>query len=135
MGKKVAIGTVVGFVVLFLAGMLIYGFLMKSTMDSWAETAGDCMNLEPTMLLVIVGTLVQALLFALILYKFNVNSLAGGAVAGVWVTFLVSLMYDLWFKGSFDWMSWNMAITDILINTVMGALAGAAIGLVYDKVK
>ncbi len=135
MGKKIALGTVAGFIGLMIGGFLIYGLLMKGDMEAMAAASGGCMKAEPDAVPMIVATVIQALFFTLVLYKFNVNTLVGGAVAAVWVNILISAMYDLWFMGSFDWITSSMVIKDFLANIVIVFLGGAAIGWVFGKVK
>ena len=135
MGKKVALGTIAGFIALFALGALIYGVLLKGTMSKMAAAAGDCMIAEPGMALVAVATLVQAFLFTLLLHKLNANTFSKGLIAGAWVGFLIVLMYDIWFKASFPFFNISFAVADILGSTTMAALSGGVIGLVLGKVK
>jgi hypothetical protein len=135
MAKKILFGTVAGLVVLLLGGWLVYGVVLKGTMEEWAQAAGDCMHTEPDMVTILVATLIQALLFALILDKFKANTLTAGAIAAGWITFLVALMYDLWLMAAFDFFTASVLPVDVVANTVVAILGGAAIGFTYSKVR
>ena len=134
MGKKIALGTIAGFIGLMVGGFLVYGVIMKDAMSGMAEASGGCMSAEPSALLMIIGTLIQAFVFTIVLYKFNISTLAKGAVTILWLMLLISVMYDSWFYGSFDWVTPKMVLTDIISNAIMAPIAGGVIGWVLGKV-
>lgn len=135
MAKKVAIGTGVGFVTLFILGYLVYEVLMKGSMAEMQAAAGACMSTEPQFAYIILATLVQSLLISMVLYKFNVASFQGGLINTAWVFLLIGLWYDIWFHAAMPWFTTNMAIMDVVMNTIQSAIAGGVIGWVYGKVK
>lgn len=134
MGKKVAIGTIVGFIVLFGLGALIYMVILKDAMAEMAAAAGDCMSSEPNMVHIALATLAQALLLSAVLYRFGVNTFSTGLVAGGWIMLLISFWYNIWFL-AMPWYNTNMMIKDTVMGTVMGLITGGIIGWVYGKVK
>jgi ABC-type cobalt transport system substrate-binding protein len=133
MGKKVAIGTAVGFVALFILGWVVYGMLLKDTMAKAYADSG--MNMEPGMVHIILATIVQALLITLILYKFNVTTFMGGLIAAGWVSFLIGLMYAIWHDTSYSWYTMNTGVMEVVVGTVTTAIGGGIIGWVMGKVK
>jgi len=135
MGKKVALATLAGFVTLFILGYLVYEVLMKGSMAEMQAAAGACMSTEPAYAYIIVATLVQSLLISLVLYKFNATTFQSGLMNSAWVVLLICLWYDIWFLTSMPWFTNNMAIMDVVMNTVQSAIAGGVIGWVLGKVK
>jgi len=74
-------------------------------------------------------------LISLVLYKFNATTFQSGLMNSAWVVLLICLWYDIWFLTSMPWFTNNMAIMDVVMNTVQSAIAGGVIGWVLGKVK
>jgi hypothetical protein len=134
MYKKIILSTLGGAVVLFLAGGLIFGVLLMDMMTGMMETCKVCMNETMSMPWIVVANIIQALLLAIVLDKFGISTVKNGAIAGAWITLLIGVMFDSWMFAQFNFMTPNMMVIDVIANTVMGALAGAVIGLILGKV-
>lgn len=135
MGTRTAIGTVIGFVVLFLLGWLIYGVLLKSIMAESYAAAGSCLNPGENYVTITIATLIQAILIAWLMDKLGRRTFLSGFITAAWIFLLVALWYNIWFVQSFTWYTPNSAIADTLANTVMGGLTGGLVAFAYSRMK
>ena len=133
MNTKTLIGGLIGGVVYFLLGMLVYGFLMKDLMASNM----NCMRpeAEMSMPLGIVANLLWGLFLAFVLSKWqNVNSFSSGLQAGALFTAALAIALDVGFYTySTLFNSWSGVAIDIVVNVVMGAIVGGAIGWWFGR--
>ena len=134
MGKKIGLATLAGFITLMILGFLIWGLLLMDTMQSILGETG-CMLLEPNMLYISLGTLVQALFLALVLNRFGATTFQAGAVAAAWITLLISAMMGFYFLGQFSFYNTNAFLIDLVAGTVHGAIGGGIVAWVLGKVK
>jgi hypothetical protein len=135
MGKHVLIATGIGFVALWILGLLIFGLLLSGTMADLMAGAGDCVSMEPNMVLITLATLIQALFLALVLDKFNASTLKSGAIAAAWVTALISLMMGVWFLMMYPHYGNDLLAFDVLTGVVHAAIGGGIIGWALGKFK
>lgn len=131
MNNRVLLAALVGGVVLFFGGWLIFGILMMDTMR----------NLNPGMLATAkepmvfwalgLSNLVWALLYALIFDRWaRISTFRGGAIAGAWMTTLIGMAFDFSMFSMSTTMSLSWALVDIPLNAVWGAISGGVIGWV-----
>lgn len=135
MYQKITAATLCGALTLFLAGGLIFEVVLKSWMTENIKAMGDCVNISPNMLHIILANLVLALLFSTVLYKFGISTFRSGAIAAAWIAFLLVIWFDVWMFATFHFMTTQMFLMDVVTQTLMGALAGGVIGWVLGKVK
>lgn len=133
MNTKTLIGGLIGGVVYFLLGMLVWGFLLKDMMASNMS----CMRAEAEMSipLGIVANLLWGLFLAWVLTKFqNVNSFSTGMQTGALFAGFLSLAMDIGFYTySTMFNSWSAVAIDIALNIVMGAIVAGVIGWWYGR--
>ncbi len=133
MNTKTLIGGLIGGVVYFLLGMLVWGFLLKDMMASNMS----CMRAEAEMSipLGIVANLLWGLFLAWVLTKFqNVNSFSTGMQTGALFTGFLALAMDIGFYTySTMFNSWSAVAIDIALNIVMGAIVAGVIGWWYGR--
>lgn len=126
--KKVLIGSVVGGIAYFLLGWIIYGILMK---DYCAANFGqEGMRAEADMVLWAMGlaNIAAAMLMALIFSWANINSLLSGARVGAIIGFLTAVSIDLsMYAMTTMFKNWSALFVDVLLVTLMSAIAGAVI--------
>ena len=126
--KKVLIGSVVGGIAYFLLGWIIYGILMK---DYCAANFGqEGMRAEADMVLRAMGlaNIAAAMLMALIFSWANINSLLSGARVGAIIGFLTAVSIDLsMYAMTTMFKNWSALFVDVLLVTLMSAIAGAVI--------
>ena len=133
MNTKTLIGGLMGGVVYFLLGMLVYQFLMKDMMASNM----NCMRPEAEMSLPlgIVANLLWGLFLAFVLSKWqNVNSFGSGLQAGALFTAALAVAVDVGFYAySTLFNSWSGVAIDVVVNVVMGAIVGGVIGWWFGR--
>lgn len=134
MYKKVILSALGGAVAFTLLGGLIFEVLLKDLMAEMMAAMGSAVNPEPSIVLVILANLTLSVLLALLLNRFNVSTFNGGAMASVWIVFLIILWFDIWMFATFSFMTPKMMAIDIVSNTITGTLAGGVIGWIQGKV-
>ncbi len=133
--KRVAIGSIVGTIVLYLLGMLIWQILFA---DFFAANQGSATGVDreaPILWAVVLGTACYAVLLNLGLESAGssgsiANSLKVGAVIGAltWGT------ADFILYGFFNLNTVTAAVADTLLEGVRGAVSAAIIAAVLAKV-
>jgi len=131
--KSHLLGTLAGFIILFLGGWLYYDMLAKGFYDAHTTEAakalmrGDNANL----LLVAIGSLVQACVMASLYSKLTEkgNGLKFGAYFGVFVGFGIGLLN----YGIMNFMDMTGALVDFIWSIVFYAIIGWAIAFASKK--
>lgn len=135
--KKLFIGGIVGGIVFFLLGWLIYGVCLMEFMSTHTALPAPTgvnrpMPLFPYLLL---GNILSGFLFAYIFLKANVNSFVGGLSFAAVVGLLISSSYDSIMYSTTYLVSRTGVLADVAGFTVMCAVSGAVIGFIFSKVK
>jgi len=136
MNMKILKGTVFGGVVYFLLGWLVYGILMA---DFSLTNYNQCMN-RPSADMIYWAILLSNLIYALFLTLVLKWSGASGWMDGLKTGALFGLLFVLTVDLSFYSMT-NMfnnvgaMLIDMLVSTVMAAIIGTVIVLVWGKEK
>ena len=128
---KLLTGTVVGTIVAFACGFLIFGMALESYM---AENTASVT--EMSFLWLILGHVVLALLYTYIFLRWaGIKTASGGAKAAAVITLLMSLGANLIWLGSSGLFTGGItaAIVDAIGATVVWTIAGAAIGWVLGR--
>ncbi len=129
--QKFLVSGIIGGVVAFFAGWLIYGMVM---MDFFAKNAGTATGImrgdtEMVWWSLIAGNLFMGLFFSYIFNRWaNITTLAAGATAGAVIGLLMSAGNDLIMYGTSHIMNLTATVVDILTGAIMGAIVGAAVG-------
>ncbi len=127
MSTKAIVGGLIGGIVYFLIGWLVYGVLMKDAMSGI-----PCMRTPETMSMIwiLVGNLFSGLLMGYLLSKMaGANSAKGGAMAGLVIGLLFSAGYDCLMYGTTTMMDSPTGIVmDVIMSGVMSAIVGAVVG-------
>ncbi|MBP9744061.1 MAG: hypothetical protein WBC35_06620 [Saprospiraceae bacterium] len=131
MNSKVIIAALIGGIVAFLLGWLLYGVLLMDFMASNAGSATGVMKTDPQasdFIFVFLGNVGYALLLAYIFDQWaNIKTLATGAKAGALIGLLIGISYDFLNYGMTNLMNMTGAVADILMSAVMGAVTGAVV--------
>ena len=131
--KKLFIGGIVGGVVFFLLGWVVYGILLKDFFHHNPGYMGVIERKEPSFLYLVAGQVFYGFLFAYILLKANVSSVGSGLVTGAVVGLLMAASIDFTMYGTTWIMSKKAILGDVAAATIMSAIAGAAIAAVVRK--
>ena len=133
--KQWVIGSIVGAIVIFGAGWVIFEMLLG---DYYAANAGSATGLDkdpPIMWAVVVGAVAYA---ALIIYAMrgqagSVN-MVSGMKAGAIVGFLLWACADFTLFGIANMNNLTITMLDPLVELVHGGIAGAVLGALLPKV-
>jgi hypothetical protein len=129
--KNYFLAGILGGIVFFLLGWLVYGMLL---MDYMEENAGLALGVNRVdMLLWSIG--LGSLLYGFFLsYIFScvgqVKTAAAGAKSGAWVGFFVAGAIDFTKYGTTNITTLNAVAVDILAATVMASITGAVVAWV-----
>jgi len=127
--KIFLISGVVGGIINFLLGWLLYGIIFK---DQFPVTG------EMNMTMIVMGSLVGGLFVAYIFTKWaHISTWKTGLQAGAVIGLFLGLYYDFYYnamKANAD-IDWQTMGLDILLTIVMTALTGAVIAFMVDKMK
>ena len=125
MKNKVLLAALVGGVVSFFAGWVIFGMIMP-------QIAGEMpQGMEkdpPEMWALVVGNLVWGLFYALLFDRLSVSSLQSGAMNGAWIGLMIALGVDLIMYATMTIMPLKIVMIDPLITGIYAAITGAAVG-------
>ena len=130
-GKAFVGATMVGGIVSFLIGYLIWGMLFADFFANNAGTATGVMREPLNLPIVFVGTLFGAVLLTFIIGTWSKASDAGaGAKIGALVGLLVSLNIGLIQLGATNLHTTTSALVDPILSAVHGGIVGAVIAVV-----
>ena len=133
--KQWVIGTVVGAVVIFAVGYVIFDVLLG---DYYAANSGSATGVirdEPVVWALVVGALAYA---ALIIYAMRAQAgsvnLVSGMKVGAIVGFLLWATADYSLYAITNMNNLSVTVLDPFVEIVHGGIAGAVIGAVLPKV-
>lgn len=135
--KKLLTGGIVGGILYFGLGWLIYGNLLESFMHKHPGTATGVDRAVDDMqfLYLVIGSLAMGFLLSYIFVKSNINSMAGGLVTGGIVGALVAVGIDCMMYATTNVISKTAMAADVVAMTVMCAIVGAIVGMVMGMGK
>ena len=133
--KKLLIGGIIGGILFFLLGWLIYGNLLMTFMKNNPGTATGVDRTEMDFMYLVIGNLASGFLMAYIFMKANVNSLSNGLVTGGIIGVLMAVAYDATMYGVTNILSKKAMMADVLASLVISAVVGAIVGLVNSKLQ
>ena len=133
--KQWVIGTVVGAIVVFASGWVLFETLLG---DYYAANVGSATGLDkepPVLWAIAVGAVAYALLiiYAMRAQAGSVNMVSGMKVGAV-VGFLVWAIADFSLFGIANINNLTITMVDPLVEAVHGGIAGAVIGALLPKV-
>jgi hypothetical protein len=134
---RVLAGTLVGGIVMFFLGWLIFGLLLAEFMKAHTiNYAGLMKEPMPDMIPLALANLVWAWLFAFIFdYWANIRTFVGGLKGGALIMFPIALGIDLQFMAFMNlYQGFAPLIIDVIAATVLGAIGGGVIGWVLGMV-
>lgn len=137
MVARLLAATVIGGIVFFILGGLIFGVVLDP-MVMRPNTSPDALKLmkdPPNWALLVLGNLVFALFLAYIFDRWaSIRTFSTGLTAGAIIMFLVSLYFQLMFGAFMNTMtSVTPSIADVIGSTIIGAITGGVIGVVLGK--
>ncbi len=130
--QKFLVSGIVGGIVSFFAGYLIYGLCLTDFFAKNAGTATGVMRPMTDMIWwsVILGSIFMGLTFSYIFNRWaNINSLSAGASAGAVIGLLMTAGTDFLMYGTANLNNLTGTVVDVIAGAVMGAITGAVVGL------
>jgi hypothetical protein len=131
---KFIVGGLLGGVINFFAGWLVWGILLMDYMSKHA-TNTSVFRPEEKMVFwaLIVGNLCFGFLIAYILYLAKVNSARSGAVIGAISGALMTAAFDFNIYAQMDLYDLGIVLPDMLASAFVTGLVGAAIGWYFGR--
>lgn len=133
--KRFLTGTIVGGVVLYAVGYLIFNMMFGSF---YAANGGSATGVERSPQIqwaVLLGSFGYAALICYAMGARGALGLSGGARVGAVVGYLIWLTADFILYGSTNMSNLTVTIVDPLLEVVHGGIGGVVIGLVAQKMK
>jgi len=134
--NKILTAGLVGGLVAFILGFLVWGLALSSFMESNIGSASGVMKDEADFLWIpmILGHISWGIFFAYIFGQWaNISTFATGASAGATLGFLIAFTYDMINLGSTNLMNITGTIVNIIAMTIVSALVGGVVGLVLGR--
>ena len=131
--QKLLVGTIVGWVVLFFLGYLIFGILLADFFRANAGTATGVEKMPLNLVAIGIGQLASAGALTLILSWVGVGGIAQGAMMAGAVGLLFFLGVDLTMFGTSNTSTLTVALVDPVVAGILYAIAGGAITAVAGK--
>ena len=129
MDKKIIIAALLGSVVSFLLGWLVYGILLMDFYSSHMNYYHGLMKDPPNLAAIFAGGLAMSFLIAYIYRKWSgTTSFATGFMNGLIIGFLVSLSFNLYMYASMDLYARRVIVVGVITGTLFNAVLGGVIG-------
>ena len=129
MNRNYIIGTLVGGVVYFLLGFLIYGMLLSSLME---ENMNSCAMRSPEDFIywaIIVSNFIWAYFLTMVFEWADIKGFGSGMTKGLILGVLLMLGFDIGMYASMNLFNNMSALCmDVVIGTLMSGVVGGVIG-------
>ena len=131
--QRCVLGTVVGGIILFVLGYLIYGVAFAEFFRANAGTATGVEREAPNFVALAVGQLLWGGLLALVLGWTRVSTIGAAVKTGAMVGLLMFLGIDLTLYATTNVSTLNAALVDAILGMILFAITAAAIAPVLGK--
>jgi hypothetical protein len=129
--SKFVVGGLIGGVLFFLLGWLIYGMLLMDFMMQHMSSASSSVmrpEAEWPWWAMILGNMGLGFLLSYVLSKGNVSGTSAGATTGAVVMLLFSLSLNFIMYAQYNLSDITGVAVDIVSSAVIGAIVGAVLG-------
>lgn len=136
--KQFSIGTLVGAVVLFMLGFLVYAVLLTSFFEANVGSATGVARADDSMImpgLFLGNVAVAALITYIYLQWAQISTFMTGFKGGLIIGFLMALGYNLVMYSTTNIMNLTSALVDAVVYAIMIGITGGVIGLILGRVK
>lgn len=136
--KQFSIGTLVGAVVLFLLGFLVYAVLFSTFFEANLGSATGVNRADDSMVMPVLflGNIALAGLLTYIYLQWaQISTFMTGLKGGLIIGLLMNLGHNLIMYSTTNIMNITGALVDVVLYTIVIGLTGGVIGLVLGRVK
>ena len=133
MNSKFLTATLVGAVVLFVLGYLIFGLALTGFYEGNAGTATGVDKEVPEWLWLILSVLATSTFLVLVLGWRGVTDLAAGFKTAAIVGLLWGMAWDFGIYSMTNLQTLTLTLVDPILSAIYMGLAGAAIGLMLGR--
>ena len=132
--QKIIIGTIVGGIVLFLAGWAIWGTGLDTYIDAHTTQYDGLKKEMPSLALMFLACTTTAFLFSVIFERWaNIATPRSGALLGATIAPLMGLNAELMMLSSMNLIDTQVILVNVLGNILWGAIGGAVIGWLMGR--
>jgi hypothetical protein len=136
MNMKILRGTIFGGIAFFLLGWLVYGILLMDFVSANSNQCAARPNMEMIWWALILSNLLLALLLTLILNWSGAKGIMDGLKTGAIFGLILGLSMDLsLYSMTITYNGLTLLVVDVLVYTVMMAITGLVIVLLWGKEK
>ena len=134
--KKFLVGGIVGGIVYFLLGYLVFGFLLMDFFKTHSNSTPGVYRADADMIWwsMIVGNLAYGFLLSYVIGKVGAASAAGGSKTGAMIALLGSIASNCITYALLNLSDTTAMAVDIAATTIVGGILGAIVGWVQSKV-
>jgi hypothetical protein len=136
MNAKLILASVIGAVVAFLLGWLIFGIILMGFYEANTTQYTGLMKEVPNLFLMIIANFFMAFLLSFIFQRWaGFKTFMQGLNGGMLIGFCVGLSYDLFFIAMMNLYNTKVMVVDVLANTILMGIVGGVIALIlgYEK--
>ena len=129
--NKFLIGGIIGGVVYFFLGWLVWGMLLADFMQQHTTEAGKAVaKAEGDMVMwaLVVANLLWGLVLSYVLVKSGANSVGKGATTGAVLSLLIGASMQCFYYAMMNMSDTTWMAVDTLAGTVVGGIVGGIIG-------
>ena len=134
MYKRLLAGSVIGSIVAFLLGWVIFGFLLGPFYQKGMVYYEGLMKAYPNLLPLFVGNLAFATLLSILFDNMQIVTARSGAIWGAIIFALIMFAMDSFLFATLNLYRPMTLVVDVMANTAFGAIMGAVIAFVMKKV-
>ncbi len=132
--KHLVVGTIVGGIVLFAVGHLVFNILLADFYTMTAGTATGVDRVPPLMWAVALAALSYGALVTLAVgSRGGSPSVGAGVAAGAVAGFLIWFTADFTFYGITNISNLTQAVVDPVVEAIRGGIAGGAVAFTLSK--
>jgi hypothetical protein len=126
---RLIVASVVGCILFFFLGWLIYGVLLMNFYVAHTTPYPGLMREMPNLAALIIAYLAMSFFIAFILQRWaGATTFGKGLTWSLFINFLIILTVDLFFVASMKLYDAPVIIVDIIVNTALGGLIGGVMG-------
>ena len=133
--RNLSIATLTGFATFFVIGMISYVLYYQSMFESLQIDFPSVMNAEPNFAVGMFMGIAQAFLLVMYFLKAKITTVKDGAINGFWISAVIWLVANGNMLTMTKLTSMNYFLIDIIISGVMGAICGAVLVMVINRLK